>query len=102
MSDSILKQFLSNIHPFLDGDDLGQFISELTKIPNYEKVFETLINEDPAWLEEARKSQKGVSFFLETVNASFDAKSLLNELSLRRFHNGECPTIKVTKYIRRS
>ena len=98
MSDSYLENFLSNIHPFLEGDNLGEFISELKKVPNYRNVFQALIKEDPAWLEEVRESSNKVYFFLETVKLPKNSTSRCNELCLRHFQLGKSPTIKVTKY----
>lgn len=98
MSEICLEHFLSNIHPFLEGDKFDVFLSELQQVPNYQSVFRALLEEDPAWLELAQTSANGVSFFYEQVPTT-SRIPLPNKLELRHFELGKSPTIKVTRYI---
>ena len=99
MNEICLENFLSNIHPYLEGDSFDEFLSELRKVPDYQSVFLSLLRENPAWLTEAQSSANGVSFLCQKLCIN-SGVSLPNKLELRRFEAGEKPTIKVTKYLR--
>lgn len=99
MSEICLENFLSNIHPFLEQDSRDEFLQALKEVPNVDSVFQDLIQNDPAWLEQAQKSANGVCFLLEkSTNKTY--YGLSNKLQLCHFCMDAFPTIKVTKYVR--
>lgn len=96
-----LKDFTTNIAPFIEGQSLERFLWELNKVPNYQERFATLIKNDKIWLHHAlsTRDEKGVHiyFFYDVIKVA-DNIQKPNQLFLRDFCFATQPTLKVEIY----
>lgn len=92
-----LKEYLKNIHPYLDDDyfqTFDEFIKKLNSISNVENKFKEEASNRPNWLKEAEetKDESGYHVYFLVVN---DKEYKNNALFLGDFDGGEKPTIIV-------
>lgn len=93
-----IEEFLSNIQSYDSTYDKERFMEELQKVPNYQEVFNALVEGDKEWLAlaEQTRDEKGLHiFYLLSYMALKSTEKEETELSLRTFSNGQDPTIKV-------
>ncbi len=93
-----IEEFLSNIQSYDSTYGKEEFMKELKKVPNYQEVFNALVEGDPKWLAlaEQTRDESGLHiFYLLSYMALKSTEKEETELSLRTFSNGQDPTIKV-------
>ncbi len=99
-----IEDFLKQIQPYCEGEDLGTFFAELMKVPNYQERFERILKADPSWLEAALKTRDENGFhvfgLLDEKKVEPFEEIAQNELELRNFDMGTAPTVKVKTYKR--
>lgn len=92
-----LKVLFESLEPFLEGQKSSEFLREIKTIPNYEEVVKNLINNDKEWQEAI--NNYGICYFLIDEIPLKQVRLPDNQVELRLFCRGTCPTIKVTKFI---
>ncbi len=93
-----IEDFLSNIQSYDSTYDKERFMEELQKIPNYQEVFNALVEGDKEWLAlaEQTRDEKGLHiFYLLSYMALASGEKESTELGLRKFTSGKYATIKV-------
>lgn len=100
-----IEKFLSTTTPFLDGQRFDKFMEELRKISNYQEKLKKLIADNPEWIEAARETKNAdgkpqICFFLDEKRLKKGEVPKENELMLRIFDMGTCPTIKVQTFVK--
>lgn len=93
-----IEEFLSNIQSYDSTYDKERFMEELQKVPNYQEVFNALVEGDQKWLAlaEQTRDESGLHiFYLLSYMALKSTEKEETELSLHTFSNGQDPTIKV-------
>ena len=93
-----IEEFLSNIQSYDSTYEKEKFMEELQKVPNYQEVFNALVEGDKEWLAlaEQTRDEKGLHiFYLLSYMALASNEKESTELGLRTFTGGKDPTIKV-------
>ena len=93
-----IEDFLRNIQSYEGTYDKERFMEELQKVPNYQEVFNALVEGDKEWLAlaEQTRDEKGLHiFYLLSYMALSSGEKESTELGLRKFSDGKDATIKV-------
>lgn len=94
-----IEDFLSTASSYDDANNLDKLIEELHKIPNYQEVFNKLLEENPDWLSLAQstRDKDGILhvFYLLGYRALEMGEPESTDMSLLTFSSGKDPAIKV-------
>ena len=94
-----IEEFLSTASSYDDANNLDKLIAELHKIPNYQEVFNKLLEENPDWLRLAQstRDEDGILhiFYLLGYRKLENGEVESTDMSLLTFSSGKDPAIKV-------